>query len=293
MYVPLPIGWACERSAGDKTFKTSHRLGGQTALMTADMRPRLVVADPDRAIDFYLSALGAELRHKFVDGDGVVVHAELALGDAVFSLAQEVEEWGLLSPFTLGGSASLITLEVEDAPLAGERMVAHGATVVIPIEDRGYGRCEGRVRDPSGHLWIPSHATDPTVSYVDARPTNDMPPVRRIVPDLATADPQLAAGFYQRLLGLEVLMDLGSVMTLGVPDHPETQLTLLTSDASAATVPQLSVEVDDLDGAWETALENGFEIVHDRAVEPWGVERFFVRDPDGNTVNVLRHADGA
>ena len=33
----------------------------------------------------------------------------------------------------------------------------------------------------------------------------------------------------------------------------------------------------------------GDEIVHPLTDEPWGVRRFFVRDPDGNVVNVLSH----
>ena len=36
----------------------------------------------------------------------------------------------------------------------------HGAVVIVPIEDRPYGRCEGRVQDPFGHLWILSHVTE-------------------------------------------------------------------------------------------------------------------------------------
>ena len=36
----------------------------------------------------------------------------------------------------------------------GERPVAHGAEVVVPIENRPYGKRSGRIRDPFGHLWI-------------------------------------------------------------------------------------------------------------------------------------------
>ena len=42
--------------------------------------------------------------------------------------------------------------------------------------------------------------------------------------------------------------------------------------------------------AYEAALASGAEIVHPVTTEPWGVRRFFVRDPDGNVVNVLSHA---
>ncbi|WP_201754440.1 VOC family protein [Micromonospora rubida] len=37
------------------------------------------------------------------------------------------------------------------------------------------------------------------------------------------------------------------------------------------------------------ALAAGAEIVHELTEEPWGVRRFFVRDPDGHVINVLAH----
>jgi len=33
-------------------------------------------------------------------------------------------------------------------------MLVRKAEVVVPIEDRPYGKREGRLRDPFGHLWI-------------------------------------------------------------------------------------------------------------------------------------------
>jgi len=37
-------------------------------------------------------------------------------------------------------------------------------------------------------------------------------------------------------------------------------------------------------------VAEGAQIVHPLTDEPWGVRRFFVRDPDGNIVNVLAHS---
>lgn len=162
--------------------------------------PRLIVSNPDAAIEFYRRALDARLAARCVV-DGVVAHAAVEVGDAVFTLAAEVAGWGLLSPLSVGGSSSLVTLDVADARAVGASMVAAGAEVVVPIEDRPYGRCEGRVRDPFGHLWIPSHALDA------ARPT-----VRRIVPDLFVGDVASSAEFYRDVFGLDVAMDLDWVV---------------------------------------------------------------------------------
>jgi PhnB protein len=55
---------------------------------------------------------------------------------------------------SLGGSPVLVQLELEGCDIVGEKMVAEKAKVVIPIKDRPYGKSEGRIRGPFGHLWI-------------------------------------------------------------------------------------------------------------------------------------------
>lgn len=80
--------------------------------------------------------------------------------------------------------------------------------------------------------------------------------------------------------------------TLTPEAHPGGQLTLMTADATA-TVNPLSIEVDNLDLVWRRAQEVGADVIHERSVEPWGVERFFGRDPSGNVINSLAHADAA
>lgn len=243
--------------------------------------PRLIVPDPDAAVDFYRHGLGGRLVDRHVM-DGVVVHAVVAIDDATFTLAAEVAAWGLLSPTSVGGSASLVTLDVDHAVAVAAAMVAAGGEVVVPIEDRPYGRCEGRVRDPFGHLWIPSHPTGPETPRV----------VRRIVSDLSTADVASSVEFYRDVFGLEVVMDAGWVVTLAVETGSTTQLTLLRRDATAAVDAEVSIEVDDLDLVWAWVVDVGAEIVHPRTVEGWGVERFFVRDPAGHVINVLTHRRG-
>jgi uncharacterized glyoxalase superfamily protein PhnB len=36
----------------------------------------------------------------------------------------------------------------------------------------------------------------------------------------------------------------------------------------------------------------GFGILYDLTDEPWGVRRFYVRDPFGKVVNILSHRSG-
>ncbi|GAA5187536.1 VOC family protein [Rugosimonospora acidiphila] len=113
--------------------------------------------------------------------------------------------------------------------------------------------------------------------------------VSRVVPDLQSTDLRAATTFYVQVLGMEIVMDHGWIVTLADPDRPEVQLSLMTHDVSAGVVPVASVEVDDVDAAYRAARAAGAEIVHELTDEPWGVRRFFVRDPAGHVMNILSH----
>jgi len=63
-------------------------------------------------------------------------------------------------------------------------------------------------------------------------------------------------------------------------------------DASAPEDSVISVHTDDIDGAYEEAQRLGYEIVQPIAtLNTWGVRRFFLRAPDGNVINVVRHRE--
>ena len=117
--------------------------------------------------------------------------------------------------------------------------------------------------------------------------------LRRAVPILSVADVSSAVAEYQRALGLDVLMDLGWIATLGTADSPEggavAQFSVMTRDATAPVNPDLSLEVHDVDGAYAQTRDAGIEIVHPLCDEDWGVRRFFFRTRDGQVVNVLSH----
>lgn len=120
------------------------------------LTPRLVVKDADAALAWYTDALGAVELERFGTARGFIVHSALELRGRVLSVIEEASDWGNHAPPHLGGSPILLHLDVEDADAVGARMVERGAEVIIPIEDRFYGKREGRLRDPFGHLWIVS-----------------------------------------------------------------------------------------------------------------------------------------
>lgn len=121
------------------------------------LHARLIVADADQALDFYARALGAETIERYCEqATGRVVHAAVRFEDMILSLADSDPSQGNRNPHDLGGSPVILSLTVTDALAFGRQMVEAGAEVLIPIEDRPYGKREGRIRDPLGHLWIVS-----------------------------------------------------------------------------------------------------------------------------------------
>lgn len=114
--------------------------------------------------------------------------------------------------------------------------------------------------------------------------------VRRIVPNLKTSDPTGCAEFYRRVFGLDVLMDMDWIVTMGERDTTSPlQLSLAREGGSGTDVPDLSIEVDDLDATLARAEAAGHAIEYGPVEEPWGVRRFYIRDPSGALLNVLTH----
>jgi catechol 2,3-dioxygenase-like lactoylglutathione lyase family enzyme len=114
--------------------------------------------------------------------------------------------------------------------------------------------------------------------------------VRRIVANISAADPAAARAFYEELLGLKLAMDFGWILTFASDDRQAMpQVSVMSEGGSGTPVPDLSIEVDDVDDIYARALAAGLEIVHAITDEPWGVRRFFVRDPFGKIVNILSH----
>ncbi|MFE7672019.1 VOC family protein [Streptomyces albidoflavus] len=116
--------------------------------------------------------------------------------------------------------------------------------------------------------------------------------VRRVVPNLRTENPEACRAFYARI-GLSPAMDMGWITTLtgtgtGGGTSPA-QLSLMTEDLTGPVVPDLSIEVDDVDAAYDELRAAGADLLFPVRDEEWGVRRFFVRDPDGRVVNVLGH----
>jgi catechol 2,3-dioxygenase-like lactoylglutathione lyase family enzyme len=110
--------------------------------------------------------------------------------------------------------------------------------------------------------------------------------------NLPVADIAAARDFYTDYLGLSVEeFNMGWVARYSSPGG-EASVQLVTGDATAPHDSVISVHVGDgVEEAYEEAKRRGYEIVYPLTEEAWGLRRFFVRDPDGNVINVVSHSD--
>jgi catechol 2,3-dioxygenase-like lactoylglutathione lyase family enzyme len=113
--------------------------------------------------------------------------------------------------------------------------------------------------------------------------------VTRIVSNVATSDLEKASVFYQDILGLKLIMDLGWIRTYGSNSKMSIQLSVASEGGSGTAVPDISIEVDDLGEVLTRVQKARLPIEYGPTSEPWGVRRFYVRDPGGKLINILQH----
>jgi catechol 2,3-dioxygenase-like lactoylglutathione lyase family enzyme len=112
--------------------------------------------------------------------------------------------------------------------------------------------------------------------------------VRRIIPYHESADPDATRAFYTHVLELEEGSFGGGYFGFG---SGPMQVVFGPPDLDPP-LPDMGVDVgswEAVDAAHARAVEAGHEIVYGPVEEPWGVRRFFVRDPHGVVISVLAH----
>lgn len=114
--------------------------------------PHLTVKGAAEAIRFYEKAFGAEELDRHEMG-GVVMHADIRIGDSIVMLNDEFPDHGALGPPRDRPSGVTIHLYVQDVDASYERATKAGAEVVMPIADMFWGDRYAVLRDPFGHAW--------------------------------------------------------------------------------------------------------------------------------------------
>ncbi|MFT4654708.1 MAG: catechol 2,3-dioxygenase-like lactoylglutathione lyase family enzyme [Patiriisocius sp.] len=113
--------------------------------------------------------------------------------------------------------------------------------------------------------------------------------VKRIVSNVEASNPEDAKIFYEYIFGLSLVMDLGWIKTFSSGEEMIAQISVASEGGSGTPVPDLSIEVDDIGEVLKRVKAKGIQIEYGPVSEPWGVRRFYVRDPFGKLINVLQH----
>ena len=113
--------------------------------------------------------------------------------------------------------------------------------------------------------------------------------VKRIVANVAATEVARARSFYVDILGLDVVMDQGWIVTFAAPTSMLPQISVAAEGGAETAVPDISIEVDDLDEAFQRCRNAKLTIEYGPAIEDWGVRRFYVRDPFSRLINILAH----
>lgn len=113
--------------------------------------------------------------------------------------------------------------------------------------------------------------------------------IKRIIANISAPKPSVVDEFYQDILGLDLAMDHGWIRTYVGSAKMSVQVSFASEGGSGTPVPDLSIEVDDLDEALRRVQKGKIPVEYGPTSEPWGVRRFYVKDPLGRLINILQH----
>ena len=106
--------------------------------------PYLILKKTEQFIDFTKKVFGAEELSTFRDEKGALMHAEIQIGGSTLMMGESVDQW----PVQNAG----LFINVENTDATYNKALSNGATSIMPIEDKDYGRTCG-VKDPFGNTW--------------------------------------------------------------------------------------------------------------------------------------------
>lgn len=119
--------------------------------------PHITVSNATAAIDFYQRAFGAKVQgvHHAPNSEKVM-HAALEINGGQLMLNDDFPEYcggKSNTPEAIGGTATVLHLQVPDVDAVYQQAVNAGATATMPPSDMFWGDRYGQLRDPFGHTW--------------------------------------------------------------------------------------------------------------------------------------------
>ena len=116
--------------------------------------PCLMVRGVEQALEFYTAAFGAKETRRLYNAEGTwILHAELKIGNSVIILTEENPLLGVLSPASLGGSATHGHIYIRSVDEFVANALDNGARVLTAVTDTYWGDRMATLVDPFGHVW--------------------------------------------------------------------------------------------------------------------------------------------
>lgn len=113
----------------------------------------IVVADAEVASTWYTTAFGAQEISRVPLPGGAVMTVQLRIGESDIHVASELPAAGILSPLSIGGTATVLQITTEDAEALWQQALDAGAEVRHPLAEQFWGELHGQLTDPLGHRW--------------------------------------------------------------------------------------------------------------------------------------------
>ena len=113
----------------------------------------IVVPDASQAALWYEKAFGAQELSRIPLPDGKTLAVEISIGSSHIHVGSEFPQAGIVSPLTIGGTATVLQVNVDDVDELWRRAVSAGASVRHALADAFWGERHGQIVDPFGHRW--------------------------------------------------------------------------------------------------------------------------------------------
>lgn len=132
---------------------------GASNNVTSGLISCLGYKNADAAVDWLCKAFGFRPHAIYRDGEGKVVHAELAYANSMIMIGPDNGgEFGkavMTMPERADGrcTQTIYVILEDEVDAHYERALAEGATTILAPRDEGYGGRGYAVRDPEGHAW--------------------------------------------------------------------------------------------------------------------------------------------
>jgi PhnB protein len=234
--------------------------------------PYIIVPRAAEFIEFLKNAFAATERFRFEipDGSGLLMHAEVSLGNSIIELADANEK--------VPPAPQAIHLYVDDADSVFARAIDAGATSIYEVGDHVSGDRQGAVRDPFGNVWYVSMKqgwTPGPEGVPSVQPYLHLHGSEKMIPFLENAFGGVVQGTVPKSPEGHVLH-----ATIQIGDN-----TLELDEAHGGFQPMpchLHLHVDDADALYARAIRAGATSIDAPSDKPYG-RSGGVKDAFGNS----------